>query len=308
MSLNLAGFINRLMPTLSRSDLEVDLDASLEEISVVLSSYNSAKLAYTNAKFNSKQAVALTTEFYKEYGKASGKNKLKLPNGLIEATLSLFGNVAQNGQSLRKEIVDISNEVIVTQAITAAKSNVIRAVGHYYFITKFALDLLNYIYVLESEYAKVDLPKDAKPNAKQVENLHKNLWIYARLLAVYGSEPKHFIDELESISRITLPKEKVDEVVADYKGEKVDLFDNLPDGFIGSPIYTVRLIFAQWEADRYKQLKDKKKLLELRYLHLRMVQEQGGGDVNTEKEMEYLQKRITDIDYKTSKIEDGLSD
>ena len=87
---------------------------------------------------------------------------------------------------------------------------------------------------------------------------------------------------------------------------KIDLFDNLPTGFIGSPIYTVGLVFAQWEADRHKELKDKKKLLELRLLHLRLLQEQGKGDANQEKEITYLQRRVTDIDYKVSKIESSL--
>lgn len=190
--------------------------------------------------------------------------------------------------------------------MTVVKVNIVRAVGHFYFMTKYALDLINYIYVLEAEHGGIELSKDSKPNAKQIEIIKKNMWLYARLVAVYGTDPKHFTEELDSLSTITVPKEQVEEVVSQYQGQKLDLLDNLPQGFIGSPIYTVRLVFAQWEADRYKKLRDQKKLLELRYLHLRMIQEQGGGDANTEKEMAYLQSRITDIDYKTSKIEESV--
>lgn len=308
MSLNLIGFIKKLVPTLSRSDLEIDLDASLDHIPVIQTAYGNLASAYTSGKFNSKIAKELNLTFTKEFNKHPRKDKLRISGGLAVDTLTLFANVKTNGEKIKKEIAEIANEVIVSQAMTASKANIIRAVGHLYFVTKFALDLLNYVYANEAMAAGIELTKESIPNAKQIQLIDKNLWIYARILSVYGSDPKFFSDELDGISKITIPKEMVEEVVDHYTTDKVDIFDNLPAGFVGSPIYTVRLIFAQWEADRYKQLKDKKKLLELRYLHLRMVQEQGDGNVATEKEMEFLQKHITDIDYKTSRIEADCND
>lgn len=65
-------------------------------------------------------------------------------------------------------------------------------------------------------------------------------------------------------------------------------------------------MFATWEAQRYQSLKDKKKLLELRYLHLKMLQESGNSDANMEKDIMYLQKRCTDIQYKLTKIEESV--
>lgn len=306
MSVNLVSFVQSLIPTLSRSDLESDLETSLDVIKTIIATYGDLNGVYPKGKFNSKEANALATSFYKEYDAAKNKGKVKPSNSLAGDTVSIFSNAIANGERVKKEVAAISNEVIVSQAMTVIKVNIVRAVGHFYFMTKYALDLINYIYVLEAEHGGVELPKDSKPNAKQVEILTKNMWLYARLIAVYGTDPKLFTEELESLSTITVPKEQVEEIVSQYQGQKLDLLDNLPQGFIGSPIYTVRLVFAQWEADRYKKLRDQKKLLELRYLHLRMIQEQGGGDANTEKEMAYLQSRITDIDYKTSKIEESV--
>lgn len=306
MSLNLVSFVQSLVPTLSRSDLESDLETSLDVIKTILATYGDLNGSYSKGKFNSKEANAIATSFYKEYDAAKNKGKVKPSNSLAGDTIAIFSNAITNGERVKKEVAAISNEVIVSQAMTVVKVNIVRAVGHFYFMTKYALDLINYIYVLEAEHGGIELSKDSKPNAKQIEIIKKNMWLYARLVAVYGTDPKHFTEELDSLSTITVPKEQVEEVVSQYQGQKLDLLDNLPQGFIGSPIYTVRLVFAQWEADRYKKLRDQKKLLELRYLHLRMMQEQGGGDANTEKEMAYLQSRITDIDYKTSKIEESV--
>lgn len=303
MSLNIAGFIKSLLPSLSRSDLETDLGISMDSIDTVVSTYENLKEVQKVSKFNSKVVNKLLDEFYQEYQKS--KPHLKLGNGqhLGDDIVTLFNNVRLNGVTIRKEVEDLANEVIVTQAMTAYKSNIVRAVGHYYFLTRFALDLANFVYLEEMIYAKADLPSDAKLNKKQIAFIQNNVWIFARLLSVYGSEQKHFQDQLEKLGEISIPKEEVEEAVASYSQDKVDLFNNLPNNFVGSPIYTIRLVFAEWEANRYKQLKDKKKLLELRFLHLRMLKEQGQSDANMEKELVHLQRRITDIDYTVSKME-----
>lgn len=303
MSNSIVGFVKRLIPTLSKSDLETDLEVSMDALKVAISSFEDFKSAHAAAKINSPEVLALVKDFYKEYDKASTGISLSGGKRIAEDLLALFHNLEINGALLQREIADISNEVIISSALSAARGNVLRGVEHFYFITRYALDLINHLYCLECKSAGLELSKAAIPNPKQVEFIDKNLWVFARLLAVYGQEPKDFSRKLESLTLSALPKEKIDELMDIYKASQVDLFSNLPDNFIGSPIYTVRLIFSQWEADRYKQLKDKKKLLELRALHLRLLREQGHGDVNTEKEIEYLQKRITDIDHSISRTE-----
>lgn len=218
----------------------------------------------------------------------------------------MLNAVQTNGEYIRKEVNDISNEVIVSKALSMFKGNVVRAVGHYFFITRYVLDLANLMYAQEAEFGGSDLGSEATPNKKQVEFVSKNMWTFARVIAVYAQSPSDFKMKMEQLTPAIITDEQMDSVLSTHQYDKVDLFDNLPDGFIGSPIYSVRLVFAQWEADRYRQLKDKKKLLELRSLHLKILTEQGTGDVSTERELSYLQKRVTDIDYKLAKIEESV--
>lgn len=307
MSLNIFGFVAKMLPSVSRSDAEVDMEISMEAATSVVDTYTQLAQVHQAAKFNSKPAVKLVAEFQKELSDAKPGVKLPSAKGLCEVTLTLFKNVIVNGAIITKELEDIKSEVIVSQAITASKASILRAVAHYYFMTKYAMDLVNYLTVLEAQHGGIDLARDALLNKKQIEYLEQNLWIYARLLAVYGSDSDKFLSRLSSLEEYQITKDSVDEASVMSAG-KIDLFDNLPTGFIGSPIYTIGLVFAQWEADRHKELKDKKKLLELRCLHLRLLQEQGKGDANLEKEITYLQKRCTDIDYKVAKLEADLND
>lgn len=308
MTINIAGFIKRLIPTLSKSDLESDFEISLNALKVVISSYEDIQATHTAVEFKSPKAKALITSWYKEFN--SVKTDINLAGGKHFAAdmLHIFKNIQQNGDLIKQEIADISNEVIMSKALTAFKGNVLRAVEHYFFLTRYALDLANHLYVLEAQHGGIELSKSACPNPKQVEFIGKNIWIFARITAVYGQERTKFQSKLDSLMLVVINQDQMDDALSTYEHGKLDLFDNLPVGFMGSPIYTVRLVWAQWESDRYKQLKDKKKLLELRCLHLKLLAEHGGGDVNTERELEYLQKRVTDIDYKVAKIEESARD
>ena len=308
MSNNIAGFIKKLLPSFDKSDLESDLEISLESIATIQETYANIEQITNVAKFQSKAVKELVKEFYKEFGNVKTKFRLAPHDNIALDTVNLFKNVKVNGDYLLKEISDAVNDVVVSGALTAYKANLLRSVAHYYFMTRFAMDLANFFYVVEAEESGMELGKDYKLNAKQKEFITKNLWIYARMVALYGQEHDQFKAKLEAIDEITLPKDQVDEVVDIYNSDKVDVFDNLPNGFIGSPIYSIRLVFAQWEADRYKNLKDKKKLLELRFLHLKLMKEQNQSDINVEKEIEYLQKRLTDIDYKLAKIEESVDE
>lgn len=303
MSINITAFISRLMPTFNKSDLENDFDISLDALKTVITSYEDLAGVFTK-EFNSPQAKALITKLYKEYDGTKSDLKVKGPKSFAADHLSIFKNMQQNAELVKKELNDVSNEVIVSKALTAFKSNILRAVEHYFFVTRYALDLVNYLYTLEAQFGGVELSKSAVPNPKQVEFIEKNLWIFTRLNSVYGLDYNTFKSKLLALTLVVVNQDQLEDALAAYEHSKLDLFDNLPVGFIGSPIYTVRLVWAQWEADRYKQLKDKKKLLELRLLHLKLIKEQGGSDINTERELEYLQKRVTDIDYTTAKIEE----
>ena len=125
------------------------------------------------------------------------------------------------------------------------------------------------------------------------------------IATVIGMTPgQREVLELGRLSTAFVHRQQIEAV--DFYSDKVDVFNNLPQGFIGSPIYSVRLVFAQWESDRYRALKDKKRLLELRYLHLKLMKDQNQSDINIEREITHLQKHITTIDYKLSKIEESL--
>ncbi len=305
MSLNLSSFIKSMLPSFNKSDVEADLEISLEHIPVILENYGSLNSVISVTPIQSKESKDLIKDFYKDISKV--KAKLSRNNNIALDMVTLMTNVKANGDYLLDIISDSINDTIMSQALTAYNANLLRTVPHYYFMTRYAMDLLNYIYVKEVEHSKTEIDKSYKLNKKQEEFLTKNVWVFARLISLYGSDHSHFKKEAESLSDVTIPKDDVETVVQQFASDKLDVFNNLPNGFIGSPIYSVRLIFAQWEADRYRSLKNKRKLLELRLLHLKLIKEQGISDQSTEREIGHLQSTLVDYDFKLSKIEDDVN-
>jgi hypothetical protein len=303
---NIVSFIKSLLPSLNKSDLESDLEISLDYISTIQDSYAKLEEVQKVITFSSEAVKELEKEFYKEFSTVKHKVKLSPFKKLSTDTLILFKNVKINGDYVLKDIFKSLNDVVVSQSLTAYKANLIRLVGHYFFITRYALDLINFIYTEEIKNSELDTNADYNLNKKQIEFIKKNMWIYARLLAVYGDDHENFKLKLSSIEEINIPKDKIEEAIDAYDSYKIDIFNNLPNGFIGSPIYSVRLIFATWEANRYRMLKDKRKLLELRKLHLEVVKDKGQNDIGLEKEIAYLQKRLTNIDKQIADIESDV--
>jgi len=311
MKLNISYFINKLLPSFSKDDSLEDLETSLEYIPTIFNSFIKLEELENIEKtsgFSSSLNKNIIKEFYSELNKSKLKTKLTINKILSSDMITLFKNVKINGEFIYKELDEALNDVVISQALTAYKANLLRCVSHYCFITRFALDFINYLYVNEAENAKFEFEKEYYLNKKQKEFIEKNIWIFSRLIGVYGEEQSKFKESLENLEKINIPKEEVENIVKLYESNKIDIFNNLPYNFIGSPIYSIRLIFAQWTANRYHKLKDQKKLLELRYMHLKLLKEQGNTDINLEKEIEAIQNRITSIDKTIYDIEKDLED
>lgn len=303
---NIIGFVKSLLPFFNKSDIESDLNTSLESIATVKTTWKNLEELLTVHGVKGKTVKEYIKTFYKELKSTKLKQKLSSNNNIGMDIQTLMANVEMNGDVVRRAMEESMNDVVVSSAMTAWNANILRGGGHIYFITRYALDLANYFYIKEMEETGVQLSDDYKLNKKQIEFIEKNAWIFVRLLGIYGDVTKEFRSKIEKLNDVTLNKDTGGVIDGGFDGDNIDIASNLPNGFIGSPLYSINMVFAQWEADRYKTIKDRKRLMELRYLHLKMMREQGNSDIALEKEITYIQKELTNMDYKLSKIEASL--
>lgn len=306
MSANILNFVKKLLPSLNKTEIESDMETSMEVLYDLMPSVEMLGEMIDEAGIASPQNKKLVAEFYKQYKPSKGNPDiagLSLSDGLA----MLLERVSTNGKFILDEIGDNINDVVVSKGLTSYKAYLVRATSHYYFMGKYLGDLINYVYTHEASARGYSVSKSFALNKKQEEAVVDNLWLFVRLIAIYGMDNKVYVNGVKAIEDVYLPDEKLEKELSVSDYAKMDNISTLPNGFIGSPIYSIRLAFATWEAERYKYLKDKKKLLELRALHLKMLKETGSGDLSVEKEIEYLQKRITDTDYKLAKMEEDIA-
>lgn len=307
MSLNIIEFVKKLLPVVKKDDVQSDLEISIEALEDIQAVYSDLNSYIQKVGIKSKEVKKVVDDIYKELDRAKPELKIGNKKSFAADFLSLLTNIKSNADVIQSELESNVSDSTVTGAIEAYKVNLLSAVAHYRFMTKYAIDLANYIYTKDTEEA--DVPKDSLLNSAQIKDIENNSWIFGKLLAGYGQPTDVFAKKLKNIAQVNISKDDNDALLEHYgHNANVELIDGLPHGFIGSPIYTIRLVFAQWEADRYRELKDKKKLLELRFYYLSQLKEDGQTDISLEKEIEYLQKRITKLDYKLSKIEESVID
>jgi hypothetical protein len=93
-----------------------------------------------------------------------------------------------------------------------------------------------------------------------------------------------------------------------YKREAIDpIGGGMVAGFEMNPIYHFRLMIAEWQADRYKSYKEKKKLLEVKLLNLKIAKD-GKRDPKLDREVNYYESLVEDLEYKMSKMEESVKD
>lgn len=305
-SSNIVSFIKKALPFFNRSDLASDLELSISYMQDnVIEPYRNLDTVLKVSDIKSAKGKAFVKNFYKDLDIKDSKVRITASKSLGQDMVTLFTNVKTNAEMLLKELEDNFSTTVVTSALTAKKAFVLRSVGHFSFLGKYSTNALNYLYVHEALELNSELDDSYKLVKSQINDIEKNIWVFARLLAVYGTTAEVFKDNLNHLKEITINAE-TETAVSLYDASEIDFIDNVSSGFVGSPIYQIKLVFAQWSADRYKEMKDSKKLLELRYLHYKLLKENGQTDITIERELEHLSNRINDLNYKLAKIEEGI--
>jgi hypothetical protein len=211
--------------------------------------------------------------------------------------------VSENLGFIEKELAAVSNPDILTEAITAKKAILIRALDQISFISRYTLDLLTYIYVQETVAVDPEAEGELDISKNSAQRVIQNIATYASLLTVYGNKSFTLEKRLVNIPEVLLSEKTVDAVTSTFDADKLDPLNTpFAMNFFYNPIYHVRLIVAEWQASRYKANKDKKKMLELRLLYLKMLSDDK-KDASVQKEIAYTQERIDSLEYSMKKME-----
>lgn len=296
--MKLLSYVKSLFPRLQRDDVLEDIRITREELtSSVIPAYQAAAAFFKTSKFKSAAAKSMQNTFNRNFILKGAKRQ----DSLVSDIAFNFTNVLENLNHVEKQIDSLFSRDIIKDGLTARKALLLRAADHINFIARYSVDLLNLIYIVEAEARATELESEFGMSNKLRENVEKNIFIFARIYSTYAVDPKEFVDLLGAMPEVVVNHQTEEAVINMYKEHQVDpLSIQLADGFQGNPIYHIGLILSEYQANRIKAQQDKKKQLELQLLHLRML-DQDEPSPDLEKQIQYLQKRIEDLEDKLRK-------
>ena len=298
--MEILNFIKALLPRLDRNDILEDIRITKAELdNGVIPNYGEAARYFNDNKIKSVVIKDMSTSYYKL---ATTKHK---ENTFVQNINVSFGNIKDNLTFIETELENVLEKDIIADGLTAKKTVLVRAAEHISFITRYSMDLLNYIYNNESIAYGTEIASGFAISEKISRDLEKNFNTYVRLLNIYAVANKDFVGKYKNIPEVVINATNFSVVTSTFKERDIDPYNGLVQHFEANPIYHFRLMIAGWQDARYTAFKDKKRMLELNLMNLRMQQDKT-PDPKVEKEIIYLQDRIETIAFKMHKMEDSV--
>lgn len=219
------------------------------------------------------------------------------PGDILNSLLSFFKRIDENGDRLIDIVNKYMSTAITSKTLTARDGAILRIITD---ITSMSLYVLDYIYIAIMGKDKTGYPP---AHVKEVENGYP---AFVLLLLDYNKFLEKFIDNVKNVSIEAIPTDG-DKVMLNTMIGRTGKLLELPTskGFIGNPFYHIRMLYVDFQHSRYKANIEKKRLLELKLLALEADKNKEGADLNKlNKQIEYYEELITDLEYKIKKYED----
>jgi hypothetical protein len=298
MSLGIIDYLKSLIPHVETSKILEDLRMTEEELQeTVLPAFSQAKDFFSSQKFASGSNQSLDRELS---GQLKNTGMGKSPT-FLDAYYAGLVRMTNNIKALTKLVNQEMGRDVVTEGASSKKIVLMRAAERISYVSRKSLDLLNLIYVNEAIEVGADA-REVSMSKAEVAKAEESVPNLGRLLNMYGVDTHAFEKLVNEMPDLVLSSAGTEDLEATYNDQELDPFDApLAKGFVGNPIYHVRMAIAEWQVQRYKAAQEKKKVLELRLLHLRVAAERGGTNPSIERQIAYTQGRVATLDrYLTS--------
>lgn len=303
--MSIFNFVKKLLPRIERSTVAEDLRTTEKEsVNIVIPSWDAAAVHFKINKPESDESAELNALFYRHFDLRKAAKSTHFVQDIARRLPTIHENIVY-----LQSILDSSLEKdIISEGLTVRKAFIIRSASNLSLLTRYLMALLNYLYTVEAKHFDVSLEPGLEISKAEMKYVDQNFARFVRLLSEYSVPSKDFQKMLEVLPEVFLSQATQGAVQGMYKSHDLDPFEQYGvSGFVGNPIYRVRLMIAKWQNDRYESAKAKKQQLELRLLYLQM-QVDKAKDPSVVKEIERLQSRIEGYDRHLREVEESVAE
>jgi hypothetical protein len=299
------SYIKTLLPSFTRDRLEEEARETHAQLS------RSVLPSYQNATVISQKALrsVAAKNLDKLFSRNTPNIKASAGDNFIMRITEVLPKVIETQTTIQEILEKKFDKDIVLGGVTIFKVNVIQLQELVSFVARFSAKLLNYIYVVETAAVDADSTyvKDSITPG-DIAWIEDKFLDFCRAVDTVGRGRKNVLEALDSLPEIKVGgDEKTDAaVVATLKDSQIDPLDmKRVANFSGSPILHIRTIVAEWQINRYNEMVELNRILELRALNLQRIQDKN-PDAGLEDKIAMIQSRIDKTAAKMRKVEDSV--
>lgn len=217
----------------------------------------------------------------------------------------LFGEITKIIKNIDKKSNNISSiiddelpDLISKDVITIKQATVLNILAKINNLVLYTPDLI--LYVIDLIDYKITESKLSMIKTK-VSEIRQDMSTYGTILKFfkeYNNIDDKFIKKLSNDKVLTGGKDKNAINMLNGIGSRIPL-----TGFIGNPIYHIKIWWMDKKLEQYEVLKEKKKLTELKILELQ-TRKNGENNPKLEKAIEYHTDKLESLEYKIREIEE----
>lgn len=303
--MSIFNFVKRLLPRIERSTVAEDLRTTEKEcLNIVMPSWDSAATHFKMNKPSSDELQEMSQLFYRNFDMRKASKSTNFIADIARRVPVLHENIAM----LQATIDQHLEKDIIADGLTARSAFVLRAASNVSLLTRYLLALLNYMYTVEAKHFDVTLEPGLEISKAEMKYVDQNFVRFVKLFSEYTMPAKEFKALVGEVPEVFVNQQAQNAVAGLYNKDSIDPFEKYGvSGFVGNPIYRVRLMVAKWQNDRYESAKSKKQQLELRLLYLQMQKDEV-KDPGVVKEIERLQSRIEGYDKYLREVEESIAE
>lgn len=297
--MDIVKFAKGFLPRIGKDDVMEDIRVTIQALEdEVIPSYNQAAVFFNTHKLKSAENLMISSDF-----RAKADYRGPKQSTIIGEINAMLPAVLENLKYMDKQLSTLLERDLLSDAMTARKAIMLRAVESIDFATGYALDLLNVFYHNES----MEVQKSSAIEMDRVtrDRVKKNAGYFGYVLSDYARPNDKIKTIIAKVPDVMLNAGDEGAVSA-FNLERYDDFQSSAISFFNrSPIFVIRMAIAEWQNNRYHAAVEKKKVLELRLMHL-TGQREGQNNPALEKQIEVQQRRVEKLSRYIQDVEDEL--
>ncbi len=304
--MKMIDFAASLFPGFAKNRVITDARNTHEELKEITApAFEHAMKIFTRRKLISPALLRLQDGFDAQHPRPSENMIVSIDKGMKE--------IIKNIKELEEVVQKTFNEEIAGAALSYRKANLLQLLEAYSFVSRYSRKLLNFAYVAETAAmeAKADgqtvdmeaarIGEEVLP--ADVDWLKQNMGYFSQLFVVCSGLGRHkdVVKTIEDIPDVEIVGGNHETMASTMGMDKVDPFRM---GFIPvwlNPFYHIGMAVTEWQVARYNAAEEELRMLQLRKLKLEKRLD-GKSDAKVEQQLEYMRKRVNDLEYKLIKM------